>query len=150
MKLNTMAAVMTFVSSIENDSLSFYQENADRYPELKDTFLSWVKENKRFEKQVKQTYFGVITDTLESNFAFEGLDTDDYDFEPKLLEDAGLADALQKAGKIEDTIKSFYLKAAQLSEGLMADIPRLFKKIAKKREDRTSVLVHKFGNLKKI
>ena len=150
MKLNTMAAVMTFVSRIENDSLSFYQENADRYPELKDTFLSWVKENKKFEKQVKQTYFGVITDTLESNFAFEGLDTDDYDFEPKLLEDVGLADALQKAGKIEDTIKSFYLKAAQLSEGLMADIPRLFKKIAKEREERTSVLVHKFGNLKKI
>ena len=140
MKLNTMAAVMTSVTRIENDSLLFYQENADKFPELKDIFLSWVKENKRFEKQVKQTYFGVITDTLESNFAFEGLDTDDHDFELTLSEDAGLSDTLQKANEMEDAIKGFYLKAAQTSEGLMADIPRLFRRIAKKREDRSRSL----------
>ena len=136
MKLNTMAAVMSFISKIENSSSSFYLNYAEEYHELKENFLSWAKENKKFEKMVKQTYFGVITDTLESNFSFGDLDTDDYDLEITLPEKASLYEAKKRSKEIEDTIKSFYLKAAQLSEGLMADIPRLFKKIAKKREER--------------
>jgi len=136
MKLNTMAAVMSFVSKIENDSASFYRNYAEKYPELESTFLSWNKENNKFEKNVKRTYFGVITDTLESNYAFQGLDTDDYNFETQLPEDADSSEAGKKAREIEETIKNFYLKAAQLSDGLMADIPRLFRKIAKKREER--------------
>ena len=136
MKLNTMAAVMSFVSRIETDSASFYENHAKKYPELENTFLSWHKENKKFEKNIKRTYFGVITDTLESNFAFKGLNTDDYDFKIQLPEEADLFEATKKAREIEDKIRNFYLKAAQLSDGLMADIPRLFRKIAKKREDR--------------
>jgi len=136
MKLNTMAAVMSFVSRIENDSALFYEGCAEKYPDLKDTFLSWSKENRKFEKNVKRTYFGVITDTIESNYAFEGLDTDDYAFDSALPEDAGVSEAAKKSNEIEEKIRAFYLKAAELSEGLMADIPRLFKKIAKKREDR--------------
>ena len=140
MKLNTMAAVMTFVSKIETDSSRFYQDQAEKYPELKDCFLSWVKENKKFEKQVKQTYYGVITDTLESNFAFGDLDTDDYDLKLSLPENADLSQARDRALETEEDIKKFYLRAAALSESLMADIPRLFKKIAKKREERATVL----------
>jgi hypothetical protein len=134
MKLNTMAAVMTFVSKIEEESAAFYEKCADKYPEMRDTFLSWSKENRKFEKNVKRTYFGVITDTLESNYAFEGLDTDDYTFETEVPSDA--SKAIETAHEIEGRIRAFYLKAAELSESLMADIPRLFKKIAKKREDR--------------
>ncbi|MFZ0448877.1 MAG: hypothetical protein WAL98_06510 [Desulfatiglandaceae bacterium] len=134
MKLNTMAAVMSFVSRIEDASATFYEKCAVQYPDMKDTFLSWSKENRKFEKNVKRTYFGVITDTLESNYAFEGLDTDDYAFETDVPEDAPKTG--KRAHEIEEKIKAFYLKAAELSEGLMADIPRLFKKIAKKREER--------------
>jgi hypothetical protein len=131
-----MAGVMTFVSKIENDSASFYRNYAEKYPDLESTFLSWNKENNKFEKNVKRTYFGVITDTLESNYAFQGLDTDDYNFEIQLPENVDSSEAGKKAREIEETIKNFYLKAAQLSDGLMADIPRLFRKIAKKREER--------------
>ena len=140
MKLNTMAAVMSFVSKIENDSASFYRNCAEKYPELESIFLSWNKENNKFEKNVKRTYFGVITDTLESNYAFQGLDTDDYDFETQLPEDIDSPEAVKKAHEIEEAIKNFYLKAAQLSDGHMADIPRLFRKIAKKREERCQSL----------
>ena len=140
MKLNTMAGVMTFVSKIENDSASFYRNYAKNYPELESTFLSWNKENNKFEKNVKRTYFGVITDTLESNYAFQGLDTDDYNFETQLPENVDSSEAGKKAREIEETIKNFYLNAAQLSDGLMADIPRLFRKIAKKREERCQTL----------
>ncbi len=140
MKLNTMAGVMTFVSKIENDSASFYRNYAKNYPELESTFMSWNKENSKFEKNIKRTYFGVITDTLESNYAFQGLDTDDYNFETQLPENVDSSEAGKKAREIEETIKNFYLKAAQLSDGLMADIPRLFRKIAKKREERCRYL----------
>ena len=140
MKLNTMAAVMSFVSKIENDSASFYRNYAEKYPELESIFLSWNKENSKFEKNVKRTYYGVITDTLESNYAFQGLDTDDCNFETQLPEDVDSSEAGKKAREIEETIKNFYLKAAQLSDGLMADIPRLFRKIAKKREERCQSL----------
>ena len=136
MRLNTMAAVMSYVSKIEHDSASFYETYGHKYPELKDTFISWAKENRTFEKNIKRTYFGVITDTLESNFAFEGLDTDDYEIEALLTESADISEATKKAREIEETFKNFYLKAAQLSDGLMADIPRLFRKIAKTREQR--------------
>jgi len=134
MKLNTMAAVMSFVSRIEEESASFYEKCAAKFPDMKDTFLSWSKENRKFEKNVKRTYFGVITDTLESNYAFEGLDTDDYVFETDVPDDTSRV--IERTHEIEAKIKAFYLKAADLSEGLMADIPRLFKKIVKKREDR--------------
>lgn len=140
MKLNTMAAVMTFVSKIENNSGSFYQNYSEKFPELREYFLACVKENKKFEKQVKRTYFGVITDSLESNFAFEGLDTDDYGLDLELLENADLSETKKRALEIEETVKAFYLKAAELSDTLMADIPRLFKKIAVKREERLDVL----------
>ena len=140
MELNTMAGVMSFVSKIENDSASFYRNYAEKYPELESIFLSWNKENSKFEKNIKRTYYGVITDTLESNYAFQGLDTDDCNFETQLPEDADSSEAGKKAREIEETIKNFYLKAAQLSDGLMADIPRLFRKIAKKREVRCQSL----------
>jgi len=140
MRLNTMAAVMSFVSKIENDSASFYRNYAEKYPELESTFLSWNNENSKFEKNIKRTYYGVITDTLESNYAFQGLDTDDYNFETQLPENVDFSEAGKKAREIEETIKNFYLKAAQLSDGLMADIPRLFRKIAKKREERCQSL----------
>ncbi|OPX38488.1 MAG: hypothetical protein B1H12_02270 [Desulfobacteraceae bacterium 4484_190.2] len=140
MKLNTMAAVMSFVSKIENDSASFYRNYAEQYPELESIFLSWNKENAKFEKNIKRTYFGVITDTLESNYAFQGLDTDDYNFETQLPEDIDSPEAVKKACEIEEAIKNFYIKAAQLSDGHMADIPRLFRKIAKKREERCQSL----------
>ena len=56
MKLNTMAAVMSFVSRIETDSASFYENRAKMYPELEHTFLSWHKENKKFEKNIIECY----------------------------------------------------------------------------------------------
>lgn len=139
MKLSTMAAVMTFVSKLENETATFYETHAEVYPELKNDFLAWSKENRKFEKQVKQTYFGVITDTLESNFSFEGLDTEDFHLNTSLEDGADVSATRQKALRLEETIRDFYIRSAQSCEGLMADIPRLFKKIARKREDR---LVH--------
>ena len=140
MKLNTMAAVMSFVSKIENESAQFYEDYARRYQKMGDIFSSFIKENKRFEKGIKQTYFGVITDTIEACYSFEGLDTDDYEFVINSDPSTTLADALQMALEMEDKIEKFYLKVAELSNSLMADIPIACKRVAKKRQDRKCAL----------
>lgn len=140
MRLSTMAAVMSFVTKIETQAASFYEAKAGKYPELEETLLKWAKENRKFEKQVKQTYFGVITDTLESNFSFEGLDAGDYPMDTDLPDGADATALKAKVRSLEETIKRFYEEAARLSEGLMADIPRLFKRIVKKREERFVIL----------
>jgi len=140
MKLNTMAAVMSFVSKLESDSAMFYQGWAGKFAEIEDIFSAWSKENKTFEKRVKQTYFGVITDAIESTFSFSKLDTSEYEFDTALPEGADLQDVKKRAEQIEAVLKEFYSGAAQQSEGLMADLPRLFRKIAKKREERLTEL----------
>ena len=136
MKLSTMAAVMTFISRLEEESAAFYEKQAEAFPELKNDFEAWARENRKFEKQVKQTYFGVITDTLESNFSFGDLDTDDFELDVSLGEGTEPPVIRAKALGLEETVRTFYLKAAESSEGLMADMPRLFRKLAKKREER--------------
>jgi len=135
MKLNTMAAVMAFITKVEEGSAEFYERCAEKFPEPREPFLSWSKENRKFEKNIKRTYYGVITDTIESNFSFEGLDTLDYEFDTELPEDGDSSVIKEKAEEIEKKIKEFYLKAPELSEGLLADIPRVLRKIAKKEKN---------------
>jgi phage anti-repressor protein len=134
MRLNTMAAVMTQISKLELDSAAYYEDLAAKFPALADLFSKWAKENQRQEKVIKQTYYGVITDTLESNYAFEGLETDDFNFD---LTPAGdEAGARTRAMALEEAIAGFYQKTAKLSQGLMADVPRVLKRVANKRLDR--------------
>ena len=138
MRLNTMAAVMTQISKLELESAVVYEELAGKFSGLGELFAKWAKENKRQEKNIKQTYYGVITDTLESNYAFEGLDTSDFDFDMSMPSNE--ADVKAKALSLEKAIRDFYLKTAALSEGLMADVPRILKKTAARREDRLEEL----------
>ena len=78
----------------------------------------------------------MITDTLQSNFSFGDLDTDDHELDVSVAPGAGTGALRAKALGLEETVKAFYLRAGESSEGLMADMPRLFRKIAKKREER--------------
>ena len=140
MKLNTMAAVMNFISEIESTSSALYLTCAERYPQLKGKFLSLATENQKFEKMVEQKYFGVITDAIEASFCFELLDTGDYNVEVVLPENATPLEVLRMTLEIEQTIINFFLKAAEVSTGLMADIPRVFRKIAEARRERCLAL----------
>jgi hypothetical protein len=47
---------------------------------------------------------------------------------------------LAKAIKIEEKMKRFYEDAAEQSKSLMADVPRTFVRIAKKRGERIAKL----------
>ncbi|UCD73154.1 MAG: hypothetical protein JSW01_00480 [Candidatus Bathyarchaeota archaeon] len=88
-----------------------------------------------------RTYYGVISDALEACFSFEeGLDPDAYCIDIQIPDSEGLAEILERAITIEEKIQKAYSDAARLSEGLMADIPRVFSIIAGKREERIAKL----------
>ena len=62
--------------------------------------------------------------------------TDKYVLKTGLAEEASYADALNKAIEIEEKIIIFYSDAAEQSRSLMADVPRAFSMVVKKRSSR--------------
>jgi len=135
MKLHTCSEGISFAKELENESAKFYEGLSQRYAKDDDILLSFVRENKKNVTQIERTYYGVITDAIEGCFAFN-VETDEYKLETSLAQNAGYSDALDKAIEMEDKIIKFYSDAAEQSEGLMADIPRVFKMAVKKRNNR--------------
>lgn len=145
MILQTASEGITFAKKMENDSASFYEELAQRYIKDAETFLSFVKENKKYITQIERSYYGVITDAIEGGFAFN-IESDDYTFVITIPDRVNYADILKKAIEIEEKIIKFYTDAAEQSKSLMADVPRAFMIIAKKKELRKPKLRELLGN----
>ncbi len=135
MKLHTCSEVISFARKLENESAKFYEDLSQKYANDKDVFLSFAKENGKNITQIERAYYGVITDAIEGCFAFD-VETDEYTLETSLAEGTRYSDALGKAIKIEGKIIKFYLDAAEQSQSLMADVPRTFKLVVKKRDAR--------------
>jgi hypothetical protein len=140
MELNTAAAVIRFAQEVEEKSAKFYDECARKYKEGEEEFLSFVGENKKNVSLVKRAYYGVISDALEACFSFKGLRVDEYLFEAELGERATLSEILEMSMEMEDKIQRFYQRAGELSESLLADVPRALKKVAEKRNERKQKL----------
>lgn len=136
MKLHTASETISFAKKLENESAKFYENLAQRYTEGKEISLSSAKENRKYIVQVERAYYEVITDAIEGCFSFEGIDTDNYSIESELLEGTSYSDALRMAIALEEKIIKFYLDTAKVSKSLMADVPRAFEKVAKKRNER--------------
>jgi rubrerythrin len=139
MKLQTASSVISFARELEGESAKFYEDLAQRFAEGEDTFLGFAKENKKNVVQIERAYYGVITDAIEGCFAFD-MESDDYAIETALAEKAGYSDALSQAVKMEETMVRFYTDAAEQSKSLMADVPRAFMLIVRKRNDRLAKL----------
>ena len=144
MKLHTASEVISLARELENKSAKFYQDLSQKYAKDADVFLSFAKENEKNIVQFERAYYGVITDALEGCFAFD-LETDIYTFEAELAENVDVSDALKKAIEIEEKMTKFYFEAAEQSKSLMADVPRVFTIIAKKRGGRQSKLKSLLG-----
>ncbi|MCK4925853.1 hypothetical protein KAS10_00695, partial [Candidatus Aerophobetes bacterium] len=78
MQLTTASQIISFAKELEDKAAKLYQELAARYPEAKEVFLSFAKENKKNEIVVQRTYNEVVTDAIETGFSFEGLEADPY------------------------------------------------------------------------
>ncbi|NOZ83708.1 MAG: hypothetical protein GXP60_02690 [Epsilonproteobacteria bacterium] len=129
MELNTAAAVIDYISEIEKDSAEFYENCAERYNRLRDTFRSLAKEHVKIGKRVRMDYYSVVTDALGAGFGFQ-------EFEakvgiPALNDDASFSDAVEKAVKLENDIQQFYLKVIFALKPLMPDISRSVERVTK-------------------
>lgn len=139
MKLHTASETISFAKKLEDESAKFYKDLSQKYGKDEDAFLSFGEENRKNIAQTERAYYGVITDAIEGCFAFD-VETDEYTFETELADKANYADALSRAIEIEEKIIKFYSDAAEQSSSLMADVPRAFKMIAKKRRNREEKL----------
>ena len=139
MELKTASAIVFFAKKLEEDSEGFYERLAQRYTRNKDILLSFAAENKKNAAQIERTYFEVISDAIEGCFAFD-INSDEYALTNELAEDAGYSEVLDTAIQMEDKIVTFYINAADQSRSLMADIPRVFTIIAKKKRARILTL----------
>jgi len=139
MKLQTASSCISFAKGLEKQSAKFYQGLSQRYAECEDIFLSFAMKNKKNGVQIERVYYEVITDAIEGCFAFE-IDSGEYEIDTSLEDKASYADALAKAIEIEEKMKRFYEDAAEQSKSLMADVPRVFVRIATKRGERIAGL----------
>jgi rubrerythrin len=139
MIINTSSGAISLARDLEGKSAKFYEDLAQRFPENKNLFLSFANENNDYIRQVERAYYSVITDALEGCFAFN-LNLENYVLETEIGDNTGYAEALKRVLKIEETIIRFYLDAAEQSKSLMADVPRAFRFVAKKRNNRQAML----------
>jgi hypothetical protein len=139
MKLHTASEVISLAKKLENESAKLYRDLSRRYAKDGDVFTAFARENEANIVQIERAYYGVITDAIEGGFAFD-IESDDYMFEAVLAQDTSRSDALDKASAIEEKIQKFYSDAAKQSDVLMADIPRAFRLVAKKRDNRRARL----------
>jgi hypothetical protein len=139
MIIHTASEGITLSRKLENESAKFYEDLATKYNEDAETFLAFSRENKKNISQIESAYYGVITDAIEGGYAFN-LETDNYALNTEIPEKADYADILKQAVAMEDKIIAFYTEAAEQSKGLMADVPRAFLLVAKKRGSRIEKL----------
>ena len=137
--LHTASEVLTLAKKLEHESAKFYEDLSQRYIKDVDVLLSFAKENGKNVVQIERAYYGVISDAIEGCFAFN-INPDDYAFKTELAEGTSYSDALDKAIELEDKIVKFYADAAEQSKSLMADVPRAFMLVVKKRAKRGSEL----------
>jgi hypothetical protein len=143
MELKTASSVINYVSGFETGSADFYNACATNHTEMADVYEPLAKENKKFASRIKKAYYSSVTDALETNFSFEGLQAN------VVIPDAQAADSEQEMLKscleLEDSVQQFYNQAADISKELLTDVVRVMTRLAKAREKRKSKLESTFS-----
>ena len=140
MQLQTASQVIRFSGELEDASAKFYEGVAQRYKEHQEMFLSLARDNQKNKLLIQRVYHEVISDALETGFSFEGLCADEYVLEVHVVEGKSLPGLVKKALNMEAKIGRFYLDAANLSKSFLADVPRAFERMAKRRDERKEKL----------
>ncbi len=76
MELSTTSAAITFAKSLENDSLEVFERLAEQYPHWNALLAPLIRENKYNVRTIERAYIGVVSDALDTQFAFQGIDYD--------------------------------------------------------------------------
>ena len=138
MKLNTASAAVRFAKQLEDETRDLYERVSDRYPDWQPALAPFIRENKRNVGSIDRAYIGVVSDALDTQFAFEGIDTDDYELATDLS--GSPEEVATVLASNEETIIAFYRAAAESSRDLLADVPRAFDRISSKRSRRAEAL----------
>lgn len=137
-ELKTASSVVNYIIAIESASADFYGQSAAAYSELQNALEKLAKENRKYGKRIKKAYYSAVTDALETNFSFKGLEA------AVALPEAGVWESAthlqRRAIVLEKSVQSFYLEAANQSKGLLADVPKAIMRLAKERDKRIRTL----------
>ncbi len=136
----TASAIIETIEQIEDDSAKLYENLASAFPDKQDTFLKYAKENGKNKTLLVRTYQETISDALEAMFSFEGLDLEAVRFDPTVPHGADLSSSAARAADIEEKTTVFYDTVAEQAESLLATIPRVIARVAKKRRVRIEEL----------
>ena len=139
MRLNTASQIISFIANLEEDLARFYEDLSQQYKGNRESLLSFAEENRRNVAQIQKAYYGTISDALEGCFTFN-MDPDDYSTKTGPTKESSHRSILEKAIEMEENIVKFYVDAAEQSQSLLADIPRSFKAVARKKAERMSRL----------
>jgi len=135
----TASAVVNFAAQLEAASASLYEAIARTHEKEQNILTELAKENAKNERLVTRTYNEVVSDALETGFSFEGLDLSDYTVDYR-LENKSYSEAVRMALTNEEEAQRFYQIAAEESKSLLADLPKMFEKLARQRKDRKALL----------
>jgi len=139
MTLRTASEGISHARALEEGLVGAYETIGNRWPEVKDAVSPFRVFAAKCITDVERTYYGVITDAIEGGFCFE-LEPDRYHAVCAEELQNSLAVALSEAAKAEEALCRFYEDAGEQSRELLADIPRVFERIAKRRRGRLSEL----------
>ncbi len=126
--------MIIYISTIEKQAAQWYTQHASKHSELEKLFATFAAENKKFGKRLQKAYYSGVTDALETNFSFQGL-VGKVNV-PATVESASVDQLLEISLELETQIQSFYLKAADLSRDLLADVPRAMDRVGRARDQR--------------
>lgn len=139
MVVSTASAALSLARKLETDEAVFCEELARAYPQGAELFLAFSKENRKYITQFERAYYSVITDAIEGGYAFN-LQEEEWELDTSLAGNEPFSEAVSRVLGMDDVIGRFYTVAAEQSKGLMADVPKAFLFIARKRKGREEKL----------
>ncbi|MCX6093993.1 MAG: hypothetical protein NTY63_04120 [Candidatus Bipolaricaulota bacterium] len=139
MLIHTASEGISFAKAMETAAAEFYEDMAASFEEIRALALANAEENRRFARNIQRVYQEVITDAIEGSYCFQ-LETANYELPVTGSATRGAHDAIQQAIAVEGVMIRFYSDARDQADTLMADIPRAFGVIVRKRKQRQGEL----------
>ncbi len=138
MTLSTFGAIMGFAGEIARQTADTYGTMAAKAtnPGLKETLLSFQKEEGKIHSLMEMTRRENVTEMILEPVT--GLRQEDYEIDSKIPDQTGDEGLLKSALLLEERERKFFHDAS--SRVSLPEVARIFRKIAKKKEENLSEL----------
>jgi hypothetical protein len=134
MELEAASSVINFMSAIESQSAEWYTQHSRNQPNLETQFTAFAGENQKFAKRLKKSYYSGVTDALETNFSFQGLEAAVEI--PESAEPAIPEQLPALSVELEKSIQSFYFTGRRPLQRFAGRFPRAMERFGRAREKR--------------